>query len=72
MSDAQHDSAEAGFDGHGGLHADGHDAGHGDDHGHGGHDEPVLGPPDWTAWIFGIAGVVIAAIMWACFAIATS
>jgi hypothetical protein len=54
------------------LHDDVHDDVHGGGTGHDSHEALVLGPPDWTAWTFGIAGVVIAAIMWACFAFATS
>ncbi len=58
------------------AHHDAHDEVHDDAHGggtaHDAHDTPALGPADWTAWIFGIAGVVIGVLMWAAFAIATS
>ena len=40
--------------------------------GHGHEDEEELGAFDVVAWTFGAAGVVIALIMWACFAIATT
>ncbi|MFI5226221.1 MAG: hypothetical protein ACHQ3P_06050 [Candidatus Limnocylindrales bacterium] len=54
------------------AHDEVHDDAHGGGTGHDAHDAPALGPADWTAWIFGIAGVVIGVLMWAAFAIATS
>jgi hypothetical protein len=48
-------------------------ADHGDAHGQDDHAHPdeALGPVDWTAWTIGAAGVVVGAIMWLCFALAT-
>ena len=47
----------------------GEDHGH-DDHAHGGADE--LGPIDVFAWGAGLAGIAIAVVIAACFALATS
>jgi hypothetical protein len=49
---------------------------HGDNHGHArdAHDpvDEALGPVDVAAWGAGIAGIAIAIVMAACFALATS
>ncbi len=47
---------------------------HGDDHGHDdhAHAEVALGPIDVAAWGAGIAGVAIAIVIAACFALATA
>lgn len=72
MTDTHGNSAHAtDAPGHG---AEPHGLGdHGETHGHDdhGHNEEALGPVDWTAWTIGFAGVVVGAMMWMCFVIAT-
>ncbi len=71
MSADSHASDEPGHDGSVGLHhdtADHGDDGEHDDHAHG---EVPLGPIDVRAWGAGLLGIVIGAIIVACFAITT-
>jgi hypothetical protein len=71
MSAAHHESDAPGHAGSAGLHHD--TAHHGDDREHDEHaqaEEP-LGPIHVRAWGAGIAGVAIAAVLIACFAITT-
>jgi hypothetical protein len=46
-------------------------AGHGDDHGEHGHAADTIGPIDTKMWGVGILGVVSAAVIVACFVLAT-
>jgi hypothetical protein len=51
-------------------HAPDHATGHGDDsHGHG---EDELGQFDVVMWTFGVVGVMLAILVWAALAIATT
>jgi hypothetical protein len=72
MSDPQATEAPAHHAAAGGDHPEPSD--HGTDHGHDddAHGEDALGPVDVAAWGAGILGVVIALVIAACFALATS